>query len=120
LRQALNALSAEAGLPSQQAVEAGETEALEAGRNLLATPELRCTECHKFREHEDEPSGPDLTGYGSETWLVAFISDPAQPRFYGNRNDRMPAFGRDGILGSQEIRLLAAWLRGDYVAAARP
>ena len=35
---------------------------------------------------------PDLTGYASREWLTAFISNPADERFYRDKNDRMPAF----------------------------
>ena len=35
---------------------------------------------------------PDLTGYASREWLTAFISNPADERFYRDTNDRMPAF----------------------------
>jgi len=42
------------------------------------------------------------------------ISDPSHPHFYGNRNDRMPAFGRDRILDAREAGLLVDWLRGAW------
>ena len=60
-------------------------------------------------------SSPDLTGYASREWIVGMISDPAHERFYGNRNDRMPAFGADQTLTEKQIELLADWIRGDWV-----
>ena len=40
--------------------------------------------------------------------------DPADPAFYGERNDRMPHFGADGILTEKSIALIADWLRGSW------
>ncbi len=63
-------------------------------------------------------TNPDLTGYGSREWLIAIISDPAHKRFYGTRNDRMPAYAKDpekpdqNVLSATQIELLANWLRG--------
>ncbi|MFM7102717.1 MAG: hypothetical protein ACKO3N_16285 [Verrucomicrobiota bacterium] len=42
------------------------------------------------------------------------IRNPAHPRFYGSKNDRMPRFGEDGSLNPAQIGLLADWLRGDW------
>jgi ubiquinol-cytochrome c reductase cytochrome b subunit len=75
---------------------------------------MRCTECHKFHEHDDLPVGPDLTGYGSRAWLIEFIGDPAHARFYGRRNDRMPRYAVEQVLSEREIGLIADWLRGDW------
>ena len=58
--------------------------------------------------------GPDLTGYGSREWMIAFISDPSQERFYGENNDRMPSFLSEGILTPIEIGLLVDWLREEW------
>ncbi len=69
-----------------------------------------CIECHDI-DSEDEGSAPDLTGYGSREWLVAFIENPEEKRFYGKKNDRMPCYGRDGKLKDEEIEILADWIR---------
>jgi ubiquinol-cytochrome c reductase cytochrome b subunit len=71
-------------------------------------------DCHQFHFQDEDATGPDLTGYGSREWLVAFLSDPGHARFYGERNDRMPAFGKEGALTTQEMRVVADWLRGDW------
>ena len=47
-----------------------------------------CIECHDI-DSEDEGSAPDLTGYGSREWLIAFIENPEDQRFYGKKNDRI-------------------------------
>ena len=35
-----------------------------------------CASCHKFHEHGELGSAPDLTGYGSREWLIGMISNP--------------------------------------------
>jgi len=57
---------------------------------------------------------PNLTGYGSRKWLISFISNSAHPNFYGEKNDRMPAFAIDQILTPRAIGLIADWLRGSW------
>lgn len=69
-----------------------------------------CIECHDI-DSEDEGSAPDLTGYGSREWLIAFIENPEDGRFYGKKNDRMPCYGRDGKLKDEEIAILVDWIR---------
>jgi mono/diheme cytochrome c family protein len=49
---------------------------------------------------------------------MSFISNPEHPSLYGDRNDRMPAFGAKGILSEHEIQLIADWLRGEWPAPA--
>ena len=51
-----------------------------------------------------------LTGFGSREWLEAFIRDASHTRFYGERNDRIPAFGPDEIASEAEVGLLVGWL----------
>ncbi len=116
LAVAIKALSAEATLPSQHDADLRETADIEAGREAIRS-ELGCTDCHEFRKADDTASAPQLTGYGSRDWLVHFISNPADPRFYGKRNDRMPAFA-NGVLTETEIGLIADWLRGDWYRPA--
>jgi mono/diheme cytochrome c family protein len=113
LADAIVALSAEAALPAQQALDQREAARLAAGRKAI-TDTLSCLDCHTFHNEDEDASAPDLTGYGSETWLMGMISDPTHTRFYGSRNDRMPEFGKDERLSEREIRLLARWLRGDW------
>jgi ubiquinol-cytochrome c reductase cytochrome b subunit len=117
LSKVIAALSAEAGLKGQRATELKDAATITAGRNLLASEEMRCTECHQFRKPDEDATAPDLTGYGSREWLMAILTNPKHERFYGKRNDRMPAFGEDRILDAQAIGLLADWLRGDWYTA---
>ena len=113
LQKAITALSAEARLKSQHALDQRDEAIIEAGTGALVGDKLGCMDCHKFHDNGEE-SAPDLTAYGSREWLVAFISNPGHERFYGERNDRMPAFGEEKSLTPQEIGLVADWLRGEW------
>lgn len=117
LRKVLLAVSAEAELQSQRAVDERDAALITEGRSLLSNGGARCTECHQFRQEDEDATAPDLTGYGSRPWLTAFISNPAHRRFYGRRNDRMPAYGEDRILEPHAIGMLVDWLRGEWEGA---
>jgi ubiquinol-cytochrome c reductase cytochrome b subunit len=108
------AVSADAGLKGQAEADKKDASAIEEGRKLFAAEEMRCSECHQFHKVDSNATAVDLTGYGSHEWLTAFISDPADARFYGEKNDRMPAFGKKKILDPHDLRLLVDWLRGEW------
>jgi quinol-cytochrome oxidoreductase complex cytochrome b subunit/mono/diheme cytochrome c family protein len=112
------ALSAEAKLPAQRDADAAASDAIARGKKAFSASSFECTDCHSWYEHQtNKPGksrGPDLTGYGSERWMVEFINNPAHPRFYGKNNDRMPKYGADKILTEKSITLVAKWLRGDW------
>ena len=72
--------------------------------------DLACIDCHDI-DSEGEGSAPDLTAYGSRKWMIDFIVNPEHERFYGKKNDRMPAFGRDEKLSIQEIETVVDWIR---------
>jgi quinol-cytochrome oxidoreductase complex cytochrome b subunit/mono/diheme cytochrome c family protein len=111
------ALASEAGLIREQAADIPDR--IAAGRDAMVNT-FACIDCHKF--HDDGALGlaPDLTGYASREWLTAFLSNPAAERFYGDKNDRMPAFAAHADnpsanrLSAEEINLLVSWLRGDW------
>ena len=113
LKSVIIALSAEAGLTSQAEMDARDFELIESGKEHLVDT-VGCVDCHEFEIEDDDATAPVLTGYGSRDWLIRFISNPEHPKFYGSKNDRMPNFADDGILGSDEIGYLADWLRGDW------
>lgn len=113
LAKVIHAVSAEAALPSQAAADRKDAQTIVEGREL-ARSTFNCTDCHAFGKPDEDATGPDLTGWGSREWVVGIISDPTHPRFYGNRNDRMPLFLSSGQLDSRAIGLLADWLRGDW------
>jgi ubiquinol-cytochrome c reductase cytochrome b subunit len=114
LDRLIAALSAEAGLKSQRVLDQQDAARITEGKALIATSDMRCTECHPFHKQDEEATAPDLTGYGSRAWLISFLTDPAQERFYGKRNDRMPAFGKHQGLDAAVIGLVADWLRGEW------
>ncbi|MCS1411686.1 MAG: Menaquinol-cytochrome c reductase cytochrome b subunit [Verrucomicrobia subdivision 3 bacterium] len=113
LRKAIIALSAEARLPQQADMDQAESSLIEEGKNHLLN-DIGCADCHEFHFEDEDATGPDLTGYGSKEWLTAMIGNPTHERFYGDKNDRMPAFATEGILNSSQISLLADWLRNDW------
>jgi ubiquinol-cytochrome c reductase cytochrome b subunit len=113
LCKAIIALSAEAKLVAQRSADQLDAAVIAEGKKALAGATLGCAECHKFGD-AGEAVGPDLTGYASREWLVAFITNSRHDRFYGERNDRMPAFGEEKQLTPDEIGLIADWLRGEW------
>lgn len=123
LRLIAAALSAEADLSHPLPRDKQDEAEIQRGQKLVA--ELGCTECHKFHGEGDLGLAPDLTGYASHEWLTSMISNPADERFYpDDRNDRMPAFAEDqahpdlNLLSIEEQRLLAEWLRGEWIEPA--
>jgi len=110
----VKALSAEAGLPYQAVLDAVDASEIDEGRRWLISDEMGCLECHDFQGSTPDPIGPSLTGYGSRTWLRDLIANPSHERFYGERNDRMPAYGDEGILTPAGIEMIADWLRQDW------
>jgi ubiquinol-cytochrome c reductase cytochrome b subunit len=117
LTRVIAAVSAEASLKSQRAIDQRDSALIAEGRVLFTTEAMRCAECHQFRKKDEDATAPDLTGYGSKEWLVGIITNPKHERYYGKRNDRMPAFGADSILDAQAMGLLADWLRGEWYEA---
>jgi ubiquinol-cytochrome c reductase cytochrome b subunit len=120
LEKLVMALSAEAGLRWQRADDARDAAAIKEGRPLVgAAGAFGCTDCHKFRKEGHLGDAPDLTGYGSRPWLIDIISNPAERRFYGKKNDRMPAYAPSddpagNLLSPRDLGLLADWLRGEW------
>lgn len=114
LNQVIKALSAEAELPAQKSLDSTDSADFEAGRVAMTSDTMRCTECHEFRKEDEDATAPVLTGFGSRTWLIEFIADPTHAKFYGRRNDRMPAYRSNGVLTDSEIGIIADWLRGDW------
>ncbi|MCI0744531.1 MAG: cytochrome b N-terminal domain-containing protein [Verrucomicrobia subdivision 3 bacterium] len=113
MRQIVIALSAEAQLKSQRALDEKDSAEIKAGREFI-DGDVACTECHKFHKENEEATAPDLTGYGSRQWMIDFITNPAHERFYGKRSDRMPAYGVEKMLDQKQIEMVVDWLRGDW------
>jgi ubiquinol-cytochrome c reductase cytochrome b subunit len=117
-------LSAEARLSSERAQNAGDEKLIEKGRKLIV--EQRCTRCHRFHEEGPQGSAPDLTGYGSQEWIMGIVMDPTHDSFYGARNDRMPAYletpekPTENRLSADQLQLVADWLHGRWHEPAGP
>lgn len=114
LEKVIIALSAEAWLKSQREADIRDDAIIKEGRALMATDAMRCTECHEFQKEDENADAPILTGYGSHQWLTEIISNPAHSKFYGKKNDRMPAYAEDKIMDAHSIELLVKWLRGEW------
>ena len=112
IERVIAAVSAEAQLPGQREIDARDASLIEQGRKEFGETGLNCADCHEFRG-EGGGKGPDLTGWGSREWTIGIMHNPAAKKYYGRRNDRMPAFGEKGELDAREIGMLADWLRGD-------
>jgi len=125
VKRAVVALSAEAQLPSQRAVDEKDAAEIDAGRKLVGNVE-HCAACHKFHDQGELGTAPDLTGYGSREWLIGMISNPKHERFYRDDNDRMPAFAEhpgdasQNMLSAKALGLLADWLRGEWYVSQEP
>jgi ubiquinol-cytochrome c reductase cytochrome b subunit len=116
LAKVVMAVSAEAGLPSQAAADSADAAAIAEGRVLMTQEPIECVRCHTFGEWIEEDTGPVLTGWGSRDWLLGMLHDPADERYYGEDNDRMPSFGVEQTLSRKQMELIADWLRGDWYA----
>lgn len=121
-KQIVVALSAEAHLKAQVADDEKAAAEIAAGAALIKD-KAGCTNCHRFGDAGDLGSAPDLSGYGSREWLLGMISNPAHERFYGEKNDRMPAFAAgenptEHRLTPVELGLIVDWLRSDWFEAS--
>jgi ubiquinol-cytochrome c reductase cytochrome b subunit len=111
------ALSAEARLPSQEQLDKKDDKMIKEGRKLLTE---NCAGCHRFHSEKRPPGdAPDLTGYGSPEWLAGIVGNPADTRFYGKINDRMPAYApsanpKENALSPQQIKMAIDWLQGKW------
>lgn len=116
LEKVITTLSAEAALFSQRDLDQRDEIIIQEGHELFGNDGLMCLDCHQFHgEGPSRPRGPELTGYGSRDWIMGIMHDPTQVKYYGKRNDGMPAFGREGRLDPNQIGLIADWLRGDWL-----
>ncbi len=101
----------ELAIHGRELISGGLAEVLDSG--------MSCIDCHKYHEEGELGMAPDLTDYMSRLWMIDFIKNPSAERFYGENNDRMPAFAphddpRMNQLDDQTIGLIVDWLRGDW------
>jgi len=113
------ALAAEAQLPAARAQDKKDAELIEDGKAFIVE-DFGCCDCHKYHDEGSLGTAPDLTGYASREWTIGITNNPAHQRFYGEENDRMPAYAESeddpakNILSHEDVALLADWLRGDW------
>jgi ubiquinol-cytochrome c reductase cytochrome b subunit len=122
LKKIVACLEAESKLSAPRTV-AGETIEGIDGETAILFEDFTCTDCHKFYNKGTAGNAPDLTGYGSRDWLVGIIRDPAHARFYGQKNDRMPAYYRSDkeyTLTLRQIEMIADWLHGVWYEPGLP
>ena len=106
-------------MPAQRDLDAKDAKTIEEGRKLLVDS-FGCTDCHKFHGKGALGDAPELTGYGSPPWVAGIIRNSADKRFYGNLNDRMPAYAASttdtaqNTLSPRQIEMLTDWLRGQW------
>ena len=112
------ALSAQAKLPAQKELDQRDSARIADGRAFLRNTDYGCASCHVFEDVGTD--SPELTGWGSREWMIAFINDPEHPRFFGRDNDRMPSFGKEKSLSDREIEMVVDWLRNDWRAPKAP
>jgi ubiquinol-cytochrome c reductase cytochrome b subunit len=101
LLSVIAAVSAEAELTGQRELDLADAALIASGREAMTGEFMRCTECHKFHEHDDLPAGPDLTGYGSRAWLIEFIGEKL------SRHCQMKTLPK-ASLASQTRRIMSA------------
>lgn len=111
------ALSAQAQLPAQKALDQRDSARIADGLAYIRNTDSGCASCHKFQDVGTD--SPELTGWGSREWMIAFINDPEHPRFFGRDNDRMPSFGKEKSLSEREIEMVVDWLRRDWPGTKR-
>ena len=120
LEAMIQAVVAEADLPADRSAPGPAAEArktlVEAGSRHVSTT-FGCTDCHAFRKPDEEATAPTLTGWGSRDWMIRLVGDPTHPDFYGQRNDRMPSYLKEGRLSERDIGYIVDWIRQDTAPA---
>lgn len=106
------ALSAQAKLPSQAEIDVRDSARIALGTAFIRNTDYGCASCHTFEDVGTD--SPDLTGWASRDWMIAFVNDPAHPRFFGRDNDRMPSYGVEKSLTQKEIEMVVDWIRGEW------
>ncbi len=100
---------------------ADDQQQLAAEGEQLLIKENGCTNCHKIGEAGYLGSGPDLTDWGSPSWIEEIVRNPNHERMYGYLNDwgegesqTMIPFGQEAAPESgyddDVIREIARWL----------
>ncbi len=109
-------MASNANLKSEKALNAKDKDLIALGKKVLEENELfTCIDCHKFNGVKGSSKAVDLTDWASKQWTIDFIKNPSDKRFYGEINDRMPAYHADGVLTERQIEMIVEWMRGEYI-----
>ena len=111
-RNVVLALSSQSALPRQAAMDKKDSAQIAMGIAFMTNTKTGCAECHKFQGVGTD--SPELDGWASREWMVAFVNDPSHPRFYGRDNDRMPSYGTEKSLSQREIEMVVDWIRQEW------
>jgi ubiquinol-cytochrome c reductase cytochrome b subunit len=111
-RNVVLALSSQAALRSQAALDRRDSVQIAAGIGFMRNTTNGCAECHKFQDVGTD--SPELSGWASREWMVSFVTDPSHPRFFGRDNDRMPSYGPEKSLTQREIEMVVDWIREEW------
>jgi mono/diheme cytochrome c family protein len=87
---------------------AADADAAKAERGRKVFDNGPCSDCHSRDGTTTGEEGPNLGGRGTRAWLIGFISDAGQPRFFGEKNE-MPVFKEK--LRPDEIEKVADYVR---------
>lgn len=79
-----------------------------AAQGEKAFADAGCESCHSL-DGKGTEIAPDLRGWGSKTWLSAFIRAPGDARFYGDDN-HMKSFS-ESRLSEADLAAVVAYLR---------
>jgi ubiquinol-cytochrome c reductase cytochrome b subunit len=121
----VDALVNAAELPRAQTPSEDEQKRIDEGWELIngklaevVDGGMSCSDCHPF-EKDEAGGAPNLHGYMSREWLMEFVANPAAEQFYGENNDRMPAFAAHddpqlNQLDEKSLGHIVDWLRGDW------
>jgi ubiquinol-cytochrome c reductase cytochrome b subunit len=111
-RNVVLALSSQAALSRQAAMDKKDSAQIAMGIAFMRDTKNGCAECHKFQDVGTD--SPELDGWASREWMVAFVNDPSHPRFFGRDNDRMPSYGTEKSLSQREIEMVVDWIRQEW------
>jgi ubiquinol-cytochrome c reductase cytochrome b subunit len=109
---AILALSSQAQLPSQAAMDKQDSAAIASGIQYMRQTKGGCAECHVFQDVGTD--SPELTGWGSRDWMIGMVSDPTHQKYFGRDNDRMPSYLKEKSLSPKEIEMVVDWIRGEW------
>ena len=73
----------------------------------------KCQGCHSLGDRKaDEPSAPDLKGYGSLAWVRGLLENPGSPAYFGKtpQCNGMSKWKKSSQLSAEELDRVAAYV----------